>query len=1466
MMPLRSLYQIITNYFEAPWASNGAGRTARLESSLVRRAHVEVKRRGLRRRIGGAGAAALLAGMLFAFACGAADAAGTMQWVYGGNSYPNKAAALAAMHAASAGNALLTVEAGISDMTASTKTYKYVAPKVAGTVGGYFYCPSDRFGDCQQSSSTSAQALQNLESEENAIICTLFGMCGCTVVSATLLQDWTPVFNVNAIEEAQKYTPTWNSSLCADYFNRNSSGYLEVTRTAPVTCPSYYTGWQRVGNGVLCFDSDTDTISSVINECPANGSPSTQVGDPCDVSTGDFAQTEVDYTGPGLGFSRYYHSATLESHHTLGVGWTHSYASYLVLSNNLPVGMLRPNGHNDAVQYISGEYIALSGASIHIQQSGANWIAYLADGSSELYNSSGQLIGLLSPAGLATSLAYNSSGQLASVTGSFGHSLQFSYNSNGLLQQLTDPNGALIVYAYDSNNNLVSVHYQDNSQRQYLYENSAFPNNLTGILDESNSRFLTVQYDSTTGAVVSSQQAGGAQAVSITYTANSAVVTDGLGATNTYTFTSDPNYASRVTALQCNGLTQSFVVPAGSTDPQRRVTQSTDENGNVTVYAYDADHLIAKTEAYGTPQARTATYQYLSASSSLPTLVSQPLNKTSSTYYSGTNLVQTRTVTDIATGATRTWNYTYDSYGRVLTEQGPRTDVSSTTTHTYNQCTTGGACGQLATVTDAVGHVTTYTTYNAHGQPLTITDPNGVVTTLTYDARRRVLSSSTNGETTSFSYYPTGLLKTTTLPDGSSMQYTYDGAHRLTQITDGLGNRIVYVLDAMGNRVAETTLDPNGVLHRTHSRVFNALNELYQDINAAGTAAVTTTYGYDNNGNQASIAAPLVRTTTKTYDPLNRVSQIIDPTGGVTQLTYDANDNLVSITDPRSLVNSYGYNGFGERVSQSSPDRGITNNTYDSAGNLATSTDGRGALSTYTYDALNRVTSVSYSSGGTTDQTITFTYDQGTNGQGRLTGASDANHSLSWSYDAIGRVISKTQSLVGVSVGGAIAYAYTNGDLTSMVIPSGKQISYTYNTNHQIASIALNGRTLISGITYEADGAVSGWTRGDGVTVSRVYDGDGNITQISTDSQRTLTYDDASRITGISDTAAGISSWTYGYDALDRLTGASNGTITNAWTYDANGNRLTETGSSPSTYSIANASNQITQITGALARMYTYDAAGNTTSYSGVSATYNNAGRLQTLTYNSGYYSLTETLVYNALGQRIHASGGISDIVYVYDERGHLLGEYDGFYLAKGTAWQETIWLYDIPVAVLKPSGPRSTSIYYVDPDHLNTPVRITQASDQSTSWLWDKDPFGTTASNVPPLGLDYDLRFPGQVFDGTAGLHLNYFRDFDPATGRYIESDPIGLQGGINTYGYVNGNPIGNRDPLGLCTIQLRFNPAKVVGSLGVYHAYVVTIDTNGQQTYFRGGPSGVPNLDSWIFGNIKTAYGPYAWCTGLG
>ena len=102
---------------------------------------------------------------------------------------------------------------------------------------------------------------------------------------------------------------------------------------------------------------------------------------------------------------------------------------------------------------------------------------------------------------------------------------------------------------------------------------------------------------------------------------------------------------------------------------------------------------------------------------------------------------------------------------------------------------------------------------------------------------------------------------------------------------------------------------------------------------------------------------------------------------------------------------------------------------------------------------------------------------------------------------------------------------------------------------------------------------------------------------------------------------------------------------------------------------------------------------------------------------------------------------------------------------------------------------------YYFHNDQLGTPQVVTD-SQQQVAWKGEYDPFGKVTETVNIV--EQNIRFPGQYFDSETELHYNYYRTYDPNNGRYIESDPIGLDGGINTYAYVMGNPISFIDPSG--------------------------------------------------------------------
>jgi len=1050
-----------------------------------------------------------------------------------------------------------------------------------------------------------------------------------------------------------------------------------------------------------------------------------------------------------------------------------------------------------------------AGVSIQLSQTGSGFTVTDNDDNVETYNSAGVLQSITSRSGVVQTITYDSNGLFQSVADSFGNTLSVTRNVQGSIGSVS-AGGNTVQYGYDGYLLLSSVINADNTTKSYLYTDPSFPTYLTGIIDENQIQYVTWGYNNA-GQANSTTQPGGANSTNLTYNSDGSVtISDALGNVRNFTYlrVGDINRVTGISGSQCPTCQESAVTMY---DNYGWVSSRTDYNGNLTCYANDETRglEVVRVEGFApgsscpsnlpsyTPQAGTLQRKITTVWESAfrePHLVTEP-NRTTLLVHDSYGNIQTKTVTDtsVTPNVSRTWSYSYFNnglYGQVQTATGSRTDITTdVTNYTYYNCATGGKCGQVDTIENGLNQVTTVTSYNAYGQPLTITDPNGVQATLAYDAREHLKSRKVDNETTSFTYWPTGLLKRVILPDSSYTQYLYDNAHRLIHISDGAGNIVAYSLDGLGDRTLEDRYDPSNTLHFTHSTPFNTLGELYQDINAAGTAAVTTTYGYDSNGNQQTIAAPLGRNTKKYYDSLNRLDEITDPDNGNTIINYDANDNVASVQDPRSLQTSYTHDGFGGLTQVASPDTGTTVNAYDSAGNLSTATDSRQEVAAYSYDALNRMTQLSYA-----DQTIMYTYDQGTYGKGHLTGASDAYHSMSWTYDAVGRVTGKGQTVGAVAL--SVGYGYANGDLVSLVTPSGQTLTYTYNSNHQITGITLNGSTtILSNATYEPFGQVNGWNWGNAATVTRTFNEDGLISQISATATggnaRTISYDDANRVEQIADTSG--ATWVYGYDLLDHLNSAASGGATHGWTYDANGNRTTETLNGPviSTYTISPTTNRIQSISGALTRSYTYDVAGHTKTYGSITANYNDRGRLHTL--NNG--SQTENLTYNALGQLVKVGGGVSGFVfYMYDEAGHLLGEYS----SNGMFIEETIWLGDIPVAILQPNGSSSPNIYYIEADQVNTPRQITQSTNNAQVWSWFSDPFGTAA---PTGTITYNPRFPGQIYDPQAGLNQSYFRDYDPAVGRYIESDLIGMKGGLNTYAYVMSDPISLIDSDGLFT-----------------------------------------------------------------
>jgi RHS repeat-associated protein len=524
-----------------------------------------------------------------------------------------------------------------------------------------------------------------------------------------------------------------------------------------------------------------------------------------------------------------------------------------------------------------------------------------------------------------------------------------------------------------------------------------------------------------------------------------------------------------------------------------------------------------------------------------------------------------------------------------------------------------------------------------------------------------------------------------------------------------------------------------------------------------------------------------------------------------TSYTYDALDRVTQVTDPSNLNTTYSYDGLSNPTGQVSPDTGATARTFDAAGNVLTRTDAKGITATMTYDALNRLLTVSYPD---STQNITYAYDEpnSTTGcstsypVGRLTRIIETAVTTVYCYDARGNVIQKQQiTPTGTDTTG---YAVTAaGRLSGIVYPDSTLVSYSRDGDGRISSISVtpptgSANTVVSGVTYQPFGPVSGYTLGNGQQITRTYDANYRLTDLTSPAFNLHVARDAmGDITAIGNSpGASPATETYSYDPLYRLTAVTevNGTTLESVTYNQTGDRLAKTGGNLATgaYSYNPSTHQLVA-TGNAARAV--DANGNTTSISEAGSTYgfgyNDRNRMSVAQLGG---STIANYTYNALNQRIQKIANSATERYDYNEGSQILSEY-------GAINRDYIWMDGIPVANVDTSGATST-LAYVTADQLGTPRAI---ADGVGNIEWQNAYQGNPWNEQAPTssGYVYNLGFPGQYFDSETGLSYNVNRDYDAGTGRYIESDPLGILGGqASTFAYVDNYPLNKIDTIGLC------------------------------------------------------------------
>lgn len=496
-------------------------------------------------------------------------------------------------------------------------------------------------------------------------------------------------------------------------------------------------------------------------------------------------------------------------------------------------------------------------------------------------------------------------------------------------------------------------------------------------------------------------------------------------------------------------------------------------------------------------------------------------------------------VSSNSTPDTRTWTYTYNQYGQILTEDGPRTDVVDKTTYDYWTDTVfkgadpdavGHTMGDLKTITNSMGHVANFTQYDKAGHLLAMTDANGLSVTYTYSPRGFLTSRSlsANGASTrtiTYHYDLRGLLDEVSLPGGvvstdagqagatTGRHYTfqYDDAHRLIGMISTSGESVSYTLDNAGNVTREAWTNADGGTALLIRREFDALNRMSKLIRQINGQDAVTELGYDAQGNPTTTKRPQVSaygdtaqpTDTRVYNSLDQLARIEDALNGSdkpTTLTPKANDDLQALSAPNGAGWTYQRDGFGQ-VLQEVSDAGTATQTFDAAGNLTQRNDARGFTQTLQYDALNRLTSVKHSGTGadvSLDQTWRWDASAAAaplscaSGLGRLCQISNALGTRYHSYDAFGNVTGQVQRFAVMPLAAVQAqWGYDGEDrLSASVGMDNQSVALGRDAEGRASQVLglLNDQaaTVVSETTYQATGEPDRSTYGN----RRVFDRD----------------------------------------------------------------------------------------------------------------------------------------------------------------------------------------------------------------------------------------------------------------------------------------------------------------------------------------------------------------------------------------
>jgi len=828
-----------------------------------------------------------------------------------------------------------------------------------------------------------------------------------------------------------------------------------------------------------------------------------------------------------------------------------------------------------------------------------------------------------------------------------------------------------------------------------------------------------------------------------------------------------------------------------------RLLQRIDTNSNVVTFGYDASLRVNS--------------------------VSDGLGRSLTIAYNSASLVAT--VTD---HSGRVWRYAYDTLANLTSVTNPLGGVMRYTWQAYRPPADANTYYQLLSVTDASNVVQVSFTYSGHrvasytegANRYTYTRPAANTTLAGTVTRRDALNVST-----SFTYGALGLITQDEDGIGGRTRYTYDTNGRVIATVDALNRTWPSSYDSLGrmttssNPLSQTSTvlyagsDPRPVRMtspsgRVVTLAYDGRGNLLGIVDPAGA---TTTMAYNARGDVTAISNALAQQTAIAYTGIGLPSQVSDPLGRNSTVTYDVLGRVATATNAASETTRYAYDVLDRVTAVTDPLNQVTTFAYDAAGRLTRVTDAKGSVTQYEYDSFGRRSAEVAPDGRRTgyayrldnllssitwpdNTTITYSYDNNK----RVTREVAGGETITYSYNAVNQLTSST------GPGGTVSYTYDNAGRVATETSGGRTNVITRNAEGertkldyvgQSQTYARDVRGLVTQIaapagnfdfSFDSLGRRTRLSYPNGSTASYVFDTVGQLTNLTHagvfNAPYAHSFDAAGRITRVTGDGP---DWNYTYDALGRLSTATQGTSTNTYTLDPVGNIL----DGGRTHDVNH------RLTADAAKNYSYDQRGNLTleqdRTTGARAVYswNVKNQLLQLQFfaNANAASLTRTLSYSydPLGRR--ASKTDNGVVqrYVYDGD-DLVGTLDG--ANNTTAANVFSGAIDEPLSTTTAGTPKT--LYA---NHLGSVKAVADGAALTNSYGYS--PYGET---LPSSSADSTpFRYTGREKD-TDSLYYYRARYYSATMQRFTQSDPIGLLGGINLYGYVDGNPVSMVDPRG--------------------------------------------------------------------